>query len=280
MGTGRELPSGSEFPVWPHKIDIGNIVKAEAKCFICSERTDDSSTAVMKMYYQRGFANFIREKIMRFRAEREYRILRHLVSCGIPCSIPLNWTYGYCQEYGFYEILTTRQITDAICLREFLYSKSIFKKNIDWGPLFQTVHHMHTCGVYHGALSTKNILIDFKGNVQPNFYIIDLACGWLFTHSILGEKIARYDLLKLVRNIENELGPGVCRPYLAQYGLSPKALEKFYQEAAHYRSFSRKQRRIKNVLKVRVFFSAILAKFNFRGTGAKYFPISPMNYTH
>lgn len=280
MKTQFRLPVGTESFVWPYKIDSGNIIKAEANCFICSELTNDGSTAVVKMYYQRGFVNFIREIITSFRTEREYRILRHLVSCGISCSIPLSWTDGYCKEHGFYEILATRQIPDAISLRAFLSSKSIINKNIDWGPLFQMVHHMHSCGVYHGALSTKNILIESKGNAQAKFYIIDLARGWLFPRSIFGKKIARYDLLKLVRNIENDLGSGYCRPYLAQYGLGKKALEKFYRDAGHYKSYSRKQKRVKNVLKVKVFFSAILAKFHFLEPGTNYFSISTGNYLH
>jgi len=280
MDTWLRLPAGSGFPVWPHKIDNGNIVKAEGKCFIFSDRTDDGSTAVMKMYYQRGFANFIREKIMCFRAEREYRILSHLVCCGVPCSIPLNWTYGYCKEYGFYEILSTRQIPDTISLREFLSSTSIINNNLDWKPLFQMVHHMHSCGVYHGALSTKNILIDFKGNARPNYYILDLARGWLFPRSIFGKKIARFDLLKLVKNIENKMGTGFCRPYLSQYGLGKEALERFYREAGHHKSYSRKQKLIKNILKVRVFFSAISAKLNLRGPGVNYVSISTGNRLH
>ena len=281
MDTGVRLPAGSGFPVWPHRINNGNIVKAEAKCFICSEKTDDGSIAVMKMYYQRGFANFIREKIILFRAEREYRILCHLVRCGVSCSIPLNWTYGYCKEYGFYEILFTRQIPDTISLREFLSSTLIINNNIDWGPLFRLVHHMHSCGVYHGALSTKNILIDFrKGNACPNFYILDLARGWLFPRSIFGKKIAGFDLLKLVRNIEKEMGIGFCLPYLAQYGLEKEAFERFYRDVEHNKSYSRKLKRIKNILKVKVFLSAISAKFNLRGIGANYFPILNRKHMH
>jgi len=262
MDTWFRIPAGSGSLFWPNKIDSGNIIKAEAKCYICSVRKDDGTTAVMKMYYQRGAVNFIREKIMRFRAEREYLILNHLVRCGVSCSIPLNWIYGYCKEYGFYEILSTRQIPDTISLREFLSSTSITNKNIDWGHLFQMVQHMHSCGVYHGALSTKNILIDFKGNARPNYYIIDLARGWLFPRSIFGKQIAWFDILKLVRNIENHFGIGYCQPYLAQYGLGEGAIEKFYQDARHGQSYSRKHKRTKNVLKVKVFLYAMLTQLN------------------
>ena len=264
MKSKVNLPSGSGSLVWPYKMNPEKIIKAEAKCLIHSEQLDDGTSAVMKMYYRQGFANFIRGIIVNFRAQHEYRILRHMASCGIPCSMPLSWTYGYSKEYGFYDILYTRHIPDTIPLKTFLSSASIVDQNIDFGPLFQLLYNMHQCGVYHGALSTKNILIDVAGDAQVKLYSIDLARAWLFPGSILGKRIAWFDLLKLVRKIESHLGIGNCRPYLAQYGLGEEAIEKFYQDAWRYKLFSRKQKRIKNTLKVKVFFFAILTQINQR----------------
>ena len=257
--------AGFGFPVWPYKIDSDKIIKAEAKCLIWTEQLEDGTSAVIKMYYRRGFANFIRGMILDFRVKREFRILEHMAGCGVPCTIPLFWTFGYCKEYGFYEILHTRQIPNAISLKTFLSSEAITDKNIDLGPLFQLVCSMHRCGVYHGALSTKNILIDARGNAQIEFYSLDFARGWLFTGSIIGRQIAWFDLLKLVRSIESHLSIGDCQPYLAQYGLEKGAIERFYRDAGRYPSYSRKDKRIKNVLKVKVFFYAILTQLNPRG---------------
>ena len=264
MKQKLNLPAGFGLPVWPYKIDSEKIIKAEAKCLIWTAQLEDGTSAVMKMYYRRGFANFMREILLSFRAKREFRILNHMASCWIPCSIPLFWTYGYCKEYGFYEILYTRQITNTISLKALLSSEAITEKNIDLRSLFQLVYNMHRCGVYHGALSTKNILIDTTGNAQAKFYSIDLARGWLFPGSIVGKQIARFDLLKLVRNIESHFGIGYCQPYLAQYGLEKGAIERFYQDARRYQSYSRKHKRIKNVLKVKVFFCVILTQLNQR----------------
>jgi len=259
-----KLPAGSEPSGWPDNIDTDQIIKAEAKCLIGTEHLEDGTSAVMKMYYRRGIANFIRARLLNFRAQREYRILKHLANCGIACTIPLFWTHGYCKEYGFYEALCTRQIPNTIPLDTFLSSESINDKNSDFGPLFQLVYNMHRCGVYHGALSTKNILIDAPGKPQAKYYHIDFARGWLFPSSILGQRIAWFDIHKLVRKIESHLGPGTCRPYLAQYGLGKEAIEKFYQDTRHYKSDSRKQKRIKNTLKVKVFFYALLTQINLR----------------
>ena len=259
-----KLPAGSEPSGWPDNIDTDQIIKAEAKCLIGTEHLEDGTSAVMKMYYRRGIANFIRARLLNFRAQREYRILKHLANCGIACTIPLFWTHGYCKEYGFYEVLCTRQIPNTIPLDTFLSSESINDQNSDFGPLFQLVYNMHRCGVYHGALSTKNILIDAPGKPQAKYYHIDFARGWLFPSSILGQRIAWFDIHKLVRKIESYLGPGTCRPYLAQYGLGKEAIEKFYQDTRHYQSDSRKQKRIKNTLKVKVFFYALLTQINLR----------------
>lgn len=258
-----------------YKKNNASIIKDEPRCLILTELDDDHTPIVKKMYYKRGLANYIREKIMRFRAEREYLILKHLVRCGISCSRPVYWTHGYCREYGFYETISTRNIPDTITLRSWLASQSKIKKHIDLDPLFKMVFNMHNCGVYHGALSTKNILINFAGHDEPSYHIVDLACGWLFSHSIFGKRIAWWDLLKLVKSIENRLGSGYCRPFLSGYGLRQGDLEKFYRDVDYYRSFSRKQKRVKNVLKVKVFFSAISAKFCLPGASdTNYYPNS------
>jgi len=258
------LPTGSQLSGWPDNIDADQIVKAEAKCLIGTEQLEDGTSAVMKMYCRRGFANFIRAKILNFRAQREFRILRHLANCGVACTLPLFWTHGYCKAYGFYELLCTRFLPNTIPLKTFLSSASPDVQNSHMGPLFQSVYNMHRCGVYHGALSTKNILIDVAANAQARAYHIDLARGWLFPDSILGKRIAWFDLFKLVRTIESHLGRGYCRPHLAHYGFGEKDIQNFYQEAYRYESLSRKQKRVKNTLKIKVFVYAILTQLNQR----------------
>ena len=262
MPQKLKLPLDLGFPVWPYKMDPEKIIKAEARCLIWTEPLADGTSVVKKMYYRRGIVNFIRGKVLNFRVKREFRILDHMASCGVACTLPLDWTFGYCKGYGFYEILYTRQIPNTISLKTLLSSEAITDKNIDLGPLFQLVFSMHRCGVYHGALSTKNILIDPTGNPQIKFYSLDFARGWLFSGSIIGRQIAWFDLLKLVRSIESHLSTGYCQPYLAQYGLKKGAIERFYQDAGRYQSYSRKNKRIKNVLKVKVFFYAILTHLN------------------
>lgn len=264
MSPKLNLPLGSGSIVWPFKINADNLIKAEANCLIFTEQLEDGTSAVMKMYYRRGLANATREFVLNFRVQREFRILGHLADCKIPCTRPLFWTYGYCRAFGFYEVLCTRHIPNAISLRTFLSSASITDKNIDLGPLMVLVYNMHRSGVYHGALSTKNILVDATDSAQVKFYHIDLARGWLFPGSILGKRIAWFDLLKLVKKVESRLAIGYCRPYLSHYRLGGEAIEKFYRDAGRYQSTSRKHKRLKNVMKVKIFFSAILTHLNQR----------------
>ncbi len=264
MSPKLNLPPESGSFVWPFKIYTDNIIKAEANCLIFTEQLEDGTSAVMKMYYRRGLANVTREFVLNFRVQREFRILGHLADCEIPCTIPIFWTYGYCKAYGFYEVLCTRQIPNAISLRTFLFSASIADKNIDLGPLMVQVYNMHRSGVYHGALSTKNILVDATDSAQTKYFHIDLSRGWLFPGSILGNQVAWFDLLKLVKKLESCLGIGYCRPYLSHYGLGGETIEKLYRDAGRYKSTSRKHKRLKNAMKVKVFLSAILTHLNQR----------------
>ena len=251
----------------PYKINDSNTIKAEPKTLIWSERLEDGSTAILKMYYRMGPVSYIRKKILTFRAEREFTVLRHLDRKAIPCSKPLFWNYGYCREYGFHEILATRKVTNTIALNKFFESGTVTNKNIDLGPLFQAVGNMHQYGVYHGALSTKNILIDATDDDKVKYYIIDFSRALLFQDSISGKKIAWYDLLKLVRKIESNISIGYCQPYIVQYGLGKRAVRKFYETIKSNKYYSRKQKLTKNVIKVKVFFLAIFTKFDRSGNG-------------
>ena len=264
MEPKLKLPAGSKPYGWPDKIETDQIIKAEANCYICSARLQDKTAAVIKMYYRGGLFNFIRETILDFRAQREYRLLRHLANGGIPCSIPLFWTRGYCREYGFYEIIGTRQIPEAAPLDTVLSSEPRSDQPIDFGQLFQAVGAMHRCGVYHGALSTKNILIAATGRNRLQCYLIDLARGWSFPRSIFGQRIGSFDLSKLVRKIESHRGQGYCRPFLVQCGLANEALEQLYGDAYRYTSYSRKRKLIKNILRVKVFFLAVFTQLKQR----------------
>ena len=131
MKPKLNLPTGSGSLVWPDKMNPDKIIKAEARCLIYSEQLEDGSSAVMKMYYRRGFANFIRGKIFNYRAQREYRILNHLASCEIPCSIPLLWTSGYCKDYGFMTYFAPVLFRTPYPWRPFcLQARKMFKTSI------------------------------------------------------------------------------------------------------------------------------------------------------
>ncbi len=252
----RAKPSGSI--VSPYNIESGKVIKAEPQCRIWFEQLEDGTPAVIKMYYQRGVHNFVRQKILGFRVRKEYEALKALEEIGIPCTRPLFYDYGYCRERGFFELLATREIPGATSLASTLASRPSESSDIDLAPLFQMVYTMHKGGVYHGRLSPKNILVQQTNKSQVKFFILDMPHAQLFSTSILDKTIAWYDILQLVSKLERFLGIGYCRPFLAGYGFGEMSIEQLYNDPGYYQTLSRSQRLGKILFKMKVFYSGLI----------------------
>lgn len=236
-------------------------IKSEPKCLIWSGRLANGTAVVLKMYRHRGVADTLRGRAFRTRAEREYAALKRLERRGVPCSRPLYWRRGYCRAHGFFEALATREIPRATPLDAHLTAEAAATEAIDFRPLFEAVGRMHRHGVYHGALSPKNILIVSSGGA-PRLFLIDLARSRLFSESIRGRRIARYDLIQLVVKLERHLGTGACRAGLSAYGLDPQAIDALYAEARGWGSLSRSRKVAQATLALKVFLSAAAARLN------------------
>jgi tRNA A-37 threonylcarbamoyl transferase component Bud32 len=228
------------------------IIKDEPKCLIRSESLADGTRAVLKMYRHRGAAGALREALFGCRVRREYTVLDRLARGGIPCTPPLFWKRGCSRENGFYETLATREIPGALALDTLWASGRKPAGRIAWEALFEIVARMHGCGVFHGALSPKNILIVSTASLPAAFFLVDAARAKLFSKSILGRKIAGYDLLQLVLKLERLLGPGACRPYLARYGLDGPAIAALYAEAAPYGALRRRDKILQARLSINI----------------------------
>jgi len=218
------------------------LIKDEPKCLIWSERLEDGTPAVLKMYRHRGAVGFLRESLLGFRVAREFAALDCLERLGIPCSPPLFWKRGYDRAHGFHEILATREIQGAVALDAAWTTPETAKVEIDGEALFEAVARMHEGGVFHGALSPKNILVTPGGSLPAAFHLVDTARAKLFPASIFGLKIAAYDLLQLVVKLERFLGQGACKPYLRRYGLDTASIEGLYAEAAEYGTLRRRDK--------------------------------------
>jgi hypothetical protein len=76
------------------------LLKREPGTLVWRETRADGVRMVAKLYRRRGLFTFLRSRAFRFRAEREFRRLRHLQRAGIPCTEPLGWTAGRSEEHG------------------------------------------------------------------------------------------------------------------------------------------------------------------------------------
>jgi hypothetical protein len=236
------------------------LIKDEPKCLIWSERLEDGTPAVLKMYRHRGAAGFLRESLFGFRAAREYAALSCLERLGIPCSRPLFWKWGYDRAHGFHETLATREIEGAVALNAAWTAPETAKLEIDGEALFEAVARMHKGGVFHGALSPKNILVIPGGSLPAAFHLVDTARSKLFPASIFGRRIAAYDLLQLVVKLERFLGQGACKPYLHRYGLDADSIERLYAEAANYGTLRRRDKLIQARLTANIQWAAWSAR--------------------
>ncbi len=243
----------------PAELGEARRIKSEPKCLIWSGRLSDGTAAVLKMYRRRGLADTVRGKVFRTRAEREYAALKRLERHGVPCSRPLFWRRGYCRTHGFFETLATREIPRATPLDAHLTAEAAAAGVIDFRPLFEAVGRMHRHGVYHGALSPKNILI-VSSDRAPRLFLIDLARSRLFSESIRGRRIARYDLIQLVVKLERHLGTGACRAGLRAYGLDREAADALYAEARGWGRLSRSRKGAQAALALRIFLAAAAAR--------------------
>lgn len=216
--------------------DAKSLIKNEKKTLVWRKKIEDIETTVIKMYRHRGFMGWHRERCFNFRVQREYEALRVLESAGVPCSVPLLWGYGSAAEYGRFEILVTREIPGVINLKEALRAGTAPVVPDHLPTLFNAIRQMHQCGIYHGALLPKNILVTLDPQRKPTFYLIDLIKAIHFAHDIQQTAMAHYDLLSLVHEITRLL-PGInCEALLSCYGLGQTAIRELRDHLTWYRS--------------------------------------------
>lgn len=208
-------------------------LKQEDKTFVWEQNIQDVE-AVIKVYLHRSFLARWREKIFQFRVERELKALTKLYQTNIPTSQPLFWGYGDCTQFGRIEALAMRKIPNAIPLKEFLQKVDKKTNLLKLKILFQHIRQMHEVGIYHGALSPKNILVTVAPATLPTFYIIDMAQSILFSRTITGKKFAWHDLLHIAKGLKFYCQHVDIPPLLTHYGFSEAKIEAFIQSLNRY----------------------------------------------
>lgn len=225
-------------------------LKYEEKTLIWASELDCGDRAIFKMYCHRGPIHRLREKIFRFRVEREYDALAYLCEAGVLCPEPFFWGYGSSATHGRFEVLATREISGAVPLKQTLRTSQ--KAGVDWELLSDSVRRMHQRGVYHGALSSKNILLRSDGGGAFTPYIHDLAKTIIFPNSIIGTRMAWFDLLNLTQTVVAHASVASCRRLLRHYGLGDQLTEGFLNHLqAKYRPSKHLRNRLQGEFKIR-----------------------------
>ena len=185
--------------------------------------------AVFKLYRHREPWHALRCALTRYRVEREHRTLRHLASHGVPCSESLGWASGHCSEHGYFELLIMRRVHNAVDLQTLI--KNGYRPDVT--ALFKLARSMHEAGVCSQVLCSRNILVDDVEGT-PKFTLIDFPRARIFPRSVVGTRVAKYDLVMLIKDLT---GLGI-EPSLSQitcYGITRKEARALTAAAAKRR---------------------------------------------
>ena len=203
-------------------------LKTERRTLIWAGEFGDEP-AVFKLYRKREPWHTLRCALTRYRVEREYRTMRHLGSHGVPCPEPLGWASGHCPAHGYFELLVMRHVPDAVDLQTLM--KNGYRPDVT--ALFTLARSMHEAGVCSQVLCSRNVLVE-DSERTPRFTLIDFPRARIFPRSVVGSRVAKYDLAML---IEDLTGQGV-EPSLSQitsYGMTRKEARALVAAAAQRR---------------------------------------------
>lgn len=201
-----------------------SLLKDEPDTLIWSQDVGAQRRAILKMYRCRGPLTTLRERTFRFRVQREFEALHHLQRWGIPCSEPIAWARGHSSEHGRFEVLATWEVADSKSLRAL--ADVTKAENIRWdlSSLYKSLRRMHESGMFHGVLHLRNVLASRDGAGNRSFYIIDTPGALLYPRSIVGTRMALFDLLLLSSQAVRHLGLSASHIPLEAYGLDEPSL--------------------------------------------------------
>ncbi len=211
---GGRLPEGIPVEL---SLTRGELIKHEPTTFIWNTVLSDGRQVAVKMYKRRLLV-WGHTLSIYFRAQREFDGLSQLEKLGIPCSVPVFWSHGHFGPYGWAEILVTEWVAQGQPLNKLLRTRSEDSKLLDLSPLFADVARMHSGGLYHGALSAKNILV--KGYPEsPVFVFIDMPRLLRFPRDIRGTRMACHDLMHFCERLLRYCPEDKVLSWLSAYGI-------------------------------------------------------------
>lgn len=218
------------------------LFKSEHNTLVWRQPLSESDTvAVFKLYRHINIFKLMRSKLgTGRRVIREFAALHRMMAAGVPCSEPLGIFCGRTAELGICEALVTRLVEGSVTLEEMAAEGRGFA-HIDLAPLFTHLRRMHEAGVYHGALSPRNIMVTEDTDNPPEFHLIDMERSILFPCDITDMRMARRDLLSLCMYISRYEGTTRVRSLIAAYGLPESEHDAFMRDLGRFRSSSRER---------------------------------------
>jgi tRNA A-37 threonylcarbamoyl transferase component Bud32 len=221
---------------------VPSIFKSERNTLVWRQRLSEHDTAaVFKLYRHINVFKLLRSKLgPGRRVIREFAALARMTAAGVPCSEPLGIVCGRTRESGICEALVTRLVEGSVTLEEMAAGGRGFA-HIDLAPLFRHLRRMHKAGVYHGALSPRNIMVTQDVDNPPAFHLIDMERSILFPCDITDMRMARRDLISLCMYISRYEGTPRVSSLIAAYGIPESERDNFMRDLGGFRSSSRER---------------------------------------
>lgn len=217
-GTTVPLPTQSDSLHPPRHPEEGSgcFYKVERKTLVWSAPAPTSDQqAVYKMYRQRGLISWQREKVFRFRVQREYDACSYLAEKNLRTTRPLGWFFGEHPDHGRYEVFVTEEISGAQNLLEVVKAKQA--DDLDFERLFILFREMHRQGFFHGRLDLRNVL-GVPGD--SDYILMDAPQAMMFKRDLFGSAMAYYDLQQISYYTHDYLGGESAHALLMTYGLT------------------------------------------------------------
>jgi hypothetical protein len=158
-----------------------------------------------------------------------------LETLGIPCSVPVFWSHGHFGPFGWSQILATEWVVQSQSLRDLLVTQPEVRRALDLSPLFADLARMHTAGLQHGWLRTRNILVS-KFPEKPVFVFIDMPRFQRFARDIRRTRMAYYDLMFLCWGLVRYFPENKFLSWLSAYGMPGSAQTDFLVRLKRFRS--------------------------------------------
>jgi tRNA A-37 threonylcarbamoyl transferase component Bud32 len=234
--------------------ETGTLIKEQRATLIWRYRLEEKYNLVIKMYRKQGSTTVFRKKLLSYRAQREFEVLKRLHDGNCPCTEPILWATGTSSIHGNYEILATIEFENSVPLRQLLIDPKV-SNNINYINLFQAIYQMHELGIYHGSLNDRNILVENSQN-PSSYQLIDFSASICFPGRIHNTRMSWFDLLHFSKAISRSVDVTIPLQILDLYKFTKYLKERFkthldkYQSSRHTRNRIRGEFKLRSILRI------------------------------